>query len=62
MFLPYAHMHSRVMHLVASVCVCTKNWLFSALPLENLLLSVFYYFLTKFECLQCGLLTYSGLY
>ena len=33
-----------------------KNRLFSALPLESILLSVFYYFLTEFKCLQCGLL------
>ena len=33
-----------------------KNRLFSALLLENLLLSVLYYFLTDFKCLQCVLL------
>ena len=32
--------------------VCKKQ-LFSALPLENLLLSVFYYFFTEFKCLVC---------
>ena len=58
-------MRSKVMCLVASVvCIIiyivymyvAKNRLFSALPLESLLLSVFYYFLTEFKCLQCGLL------
>ena len=34
----------------------TKNRLFSALPLETLLLNVFYCFLTEFKGLQCGLL------
>ena len=34
----------------------TKNRLFSALPLENLLLNVIYCLLFKFKRLQCGLL------
>lgn len=44
-------------------CVCQynvskKNWLFGALPLENLLLSLFYYIITELHVnsLQCGLL------
>ena len=37
------------------ICMSTKNRLLSVLPLENLLLSVFYYFLTEFKHLQCGL-------
>ena len=51
----YVHMCGRVMHLVVLVCVhmCVKNQLFSALPLENLLLSVFDYFFTEFKCLVC---------
>lgn len=32
-----------------------KSWLVKALPLENLMLSVFY-FLTEFKCLTCVLL------
>ena len=61
--LPCARMRSRVMHLVASVCVRTyvhiyvnKNRLFSALLLKNLLLSVMRCLLFKFKRLQCGLL------
>ena len=61
--LPCARMRSRVMRLVASVCVriciyvCQqKNRLFSALPLENLLLSVMHCLLFKFKRLQCSLL------
>ena len=57
-----ARMRSRVMCSVASVCiiyiyVCmsTKNRLFSALPLENLLLSIICCLL-EFKHLQCGLL------
>ena len=43
--LPYAHMYSRVMHLVTSVCMymCDKNlpvW-FSSLLFENILLSLY---------------------
>ena len=34
----------------------TKIRLLSALLLDNLQLSVFYYFLTEFKCLQYGLL------
>ena len=37
-----------------------KNRLFSALPLENLLLSVICCLLCKFKCLQCGLLHPAG--
>ena len=33
-----------------------KNWLFSAIPLENLLLSVMSCLLFEFKRLQCGLL------
>ena len=49
-------MLSRVMHLVALVCVhmSTKNKLFSALPFETLLLSVMRCLLFKFKCLKCG--------
>ena len=51
-------MHSRVMCLLAGLCICmaTKNRLFSALMLENLLLSVICCFLFEFKRLQCGLL------
>ena len=62
-------MRSRVMHLVMLVCVrstyvyianmyimSTKNRLFSALPLENLLLSVICCLLFDFKCLQFCLL------
>ena len=35
-----------------------KNMLFSALPLENLLLGVICYLLFKFKLLQCGLLVW----
>ena len=65
----FVRMRSRVMRLVKSVCVRTyvrmyvhiyicrqKNRRFSALPLENLLLSVIYCLLFKFKRLQCGLL------
>ena len=39
------------------VCICgQKNWLFSALPLENLLLSVMSCLFFDFKHLQCGLL------
>ena len=63
-----ARMLRRVMRLVVFVCVhmymyiciciymSTKNRLFSALPAENLLLSVMCSLLFKFKCLQCGLL------
>ena len=37
------------------VCMWSKNWLFSALSLENLL-SVMSCLLFKLKCLQCGLL------
>ena len=43
----YMHVH---------VYMSTKNRLFSALPLENLLLSVIYCLFFEFKCLQCGLL------
>ena len=38
------------------VCMSTKNRLFSALPLENLLLSAICCLLCNFKHLQCGLL------
>ena len=38
------------------IYMSTKNRVFSALPLENLLLSVICYLLFKFKRLQCGLL------
>ena len=38
------------------ICMSTKNRLFSALPLENLLLSVICCLLFDFKCLQYGLL------
>ena len=43
-------------HLFVYICMSTKNRLFSALLLENLLLSVICCLFFKFECLQCGLL------
>ena len=61
--LPCARMHSRAMHLVMSVCVYMYIYiymymyrLFSALPLENLLVSVICCLIFKFKRLQYGLL------
>ena len=62
--LPCVRMRSSVMCLVASICVrtyvricmSTKKWLFSALWLENFLLSVICCLLFEFNHLQCGLL------
>ena len=42
----YAHIHVYV----------NKNKVFSAVSLKNILLSVFYFFLTEFKCLKYGLL------
>ena len=66
----YMYMRSRVMHLIASVCVCMyvclyiyvcilcdqKIDLFSVLPFEKFLLSVLYYLILEFKCLQSGFL------
>ena len=60
--LPCACMHSKgyafsYIRLCICVYVCQqKNRLFSALPLENLLLSVICCLVFKFKHLQCGLL------
>ena len=45
-------MCNRVMQLVASVCVCMSMTARQS-PSEQI---VFYYLLTEFKCLQCGLL------
>ena len=45
-----------IMYIYIYMYVNKKNRLFSALPLENLLLSVMHCLHLKFKCLQCGLL------
>ena len=52
----YIHIHKRTQILTIYICMSTKNRLFSALLLENLLLSVICCLLFKIKCLQCGLL------